>query len=90
MRLLDAGGTSTENWIQNWTISFAEPGYNISDLQEFSGSGGDGDGVSMCYPPSPAFNRAFEDFAKDFAINNAADEDQCRVAGEEMGLCWAT
>ena len=84
MRVLDAGGTSTENWIQDWTVSFAEPGYNISDLQDFSGS--DGDGVSMCYPPSPAFNRAFEDFAKDFAINNAADEDQCRAAREEMGF----
>ena len=74
-----AGGTFSEHWIQDWAISFAEPGYNISNLQEFSG-------VSMCYPPNPAFNRAFEDFTKDFVINNAADEDQCRDAREEMGF----
>ena len=83
---LSAGGTSSEHWIQDWAISFAKPGYNISNLQEFSGSNGDDNGVSICYPPNPAFNRAFEDFTKDFVITNAADEDQCRDAREEMGF----
>ena len=52
---------------------------SICNLQEFSG-------VSMCHPPNPAFNRAFEDFTKYFVINNAADKDQCRDAREEMGF----
>ena len=85
VQLLDTG-TSTDDWIRTWTIDFAEPGYNISQLQEFSRSDGEGGGVPMCYPSNPAFNRAFEDFVEDFVINNAADEDQCRAAREEIGF----
>ena len=86
VRFLDSAAALSQEWIQDWSVSFdsTEQGYNISSLQEFSGS--TDDVTKKCYPPNPAFNRAFEDFASGFVINTAADEDECKAAREEMGF----
>ena len=86
VRLLDSDAELSQEWIQDWSLSFdsTEQGYNISSLQEFSGS--TDEVTKRCYPPNPAFNRAFEDFASGFVINTAADEDECKATRQDMGF----
>ncbi len=84
VRFLDPADTLSQEWIQDWEVSFdtTEQGYNITSFQEFSGS----NSVKVCYPPNPAFNRAFDSFALGLVINNAADEDECKATRQGMGF----
>mmetsp|Transcript_6098 Transcript_6098/g.13359 ORF Transcript_6098/g.13359 Transcript_6098/m.13359 type:complete len:2718 (-) Transcript_6098:69-8222(-) len=68
----------------NLIVRFAKSGYTASDLQEYIGVNGD----TNCFLPNTAFNRGFEDFVTnaEIAIRNAADEDQCERAREELGF----
>jgi len=71
------------DWNQNWTISFAESGHDLTDVQQF---GATSSGDSMCFLQNDAFNRAFDDFAAQYVIEDAADEEQCEAAREGMGF----
>eukprot|EP00584_Thalassiosira_punctigera_P027883 CAMPEP_0172576342 /NCGR_PEP_ID=MMETSP1067-20121228/137666_1 /TAXON_ID=265564 ORGANISM="Thalassiosira punctigera, Strain Tpunct2005C2" /NCGR_SAMPLE_ID=MMETSP1067 /ASSEMBLY_ACC=CAM_ASM_000444 /LENGTH=2652 /DNA_ID=CAMNT_0013369009 /DNA_START=2375 /DNA_END=10333 /DNA_ORIENTATION=- len=68
----------------NLFVRFEEPEYTVLDLQQYRWSDAD----RNCYPPNPAFNRAFEDFIVNnkIVIKNSADEDQCKHVREELGF----
>ena len=70
-----------QHWMQYWAVSFTKP-----DNSAITTGHSNGGGTTVCYPPSVAFNRAFDDFAADLAIDNAAVQDQCKMARERMGF----
>ena len=82
-RLLNLNDSRQTERKQDWTVSFIssprahhkELTHNISD-----------DLVTTCYKPNPAFSTAFDDFAKDLVIDDAADEKQCSRVREELGF----
>lgn len=58
-------------------------GYKSTSRQEFVQ---DDTNPSTCYNVSSAFSAAFDAFANNIAIEDAADEDQCRKVREELGF----
>ena len=75
--------TDQSEWKQEWTVSFVFTGYESTSLQEFVQ---DDTNPSTCYNVSSAFSAAFDAFANNIAIEDAADEDQCRKVREELGF----
>jgi len=73
---------TNQTWIHDWSVSFTEPGYNLTDLLQFNDM--IDDGVTTCHPLDPGFNRAFEIFASSFVISDAEDEETCEQAREEL------
>ena len=67
--------TSNQEWIHDWSVSFAEPGYNMTDLQQVRDN--IVDGITSCHPLNPGFNGAFEKVILGFVITNAEDEETC-------------
>ena len=66
------------DFVQGWSVEFVED-YDDS-LPSLSTS------VSpTCYEPNAGFSGAFEDFAKDLAIDDASDESQCEDTREQLG-----
>jgi hypothetical protein len=75
---------ATSAVIQDWSVIFQEPGFNITNIQQFAKSAGAGQ--TKCYPQNPGFNQAFEAFAIDFVILDATMEQDCINARERMGF----
>ena len=73
---------TNQTWIHDWSVSFTEPGYNLTDLLQFNDM--IDDGVTTCHPLDSGFNRAFEIFASSFVISDAEDEETCEQAREEL------
>ena len=73
---------ANQTWIHDWSVSFTEPGYNLTDLLQFNDM--IDDGVTTCHPLDSGFNRAFEIFASSFVISNAEDEGTCEQSQEEL------
>jgi hypothetical protein len=74
--------TTNQEWIHDWSISFTEPGYSMTDLLQFSDT--IVEDIAACHLLDPGFNRAFEKFASSFAISDAEDEVACVRAREEL------
>jgi hypothetical protein len=74
--------SSVPSGIQDWFVSFVEPGFGARDLTEL----GITSNATKCYESSPAFNRAFEDFASGINIPDAYDEEKCGRAREQLGF----
>jgi hypothetical protein len=82
-QLLELNSAQAETyWNQKWTASFVAPGVNSTSLQDFI----DEQGSQVCYDSNPAFSQSFDTFSRGLAINDAADEDQCRKIREKLGF----
>jgi hypothetical protein len=82
-RLLTTSDASSSNeWNQNWKVNFVEA-FDGSILGQTHDIGAVGSGT--CYTVNQGFSPSFEDFARDLAIDDASDEDQCRKARELLG-----
>ena len=83
-----ASNSVQPEWKQEWAVSFIDSDYNGPSLEEFipDDSNSNGPSNTKCYNVSSAFSPSFESFARELAINDAADEDQCRKVREELGF----
>ena len=87
-RLMDGVSDETD-WKRHWSASFITPKENSTitlgnygDMFEYSVK----DNLVECYGSNPAFSSSFDNWAKDLAIKDAGDEDQCRKLRETLGF----
>ena len=86
-RLLPSNNVQSE-WKQIWVVSFIASDYKGPSLEEFSpdNTSSNGHSDTTCFNVNSAFSPSFESFARELAINDASDEDQCRNVREKLGF----